>query len=132
VSRPITYLDASAIVKVVVAEEHSSAPIGWLSDRPSRSSSALARVEVLRAVRWHGPGTIARALATLRDVSLLALDDRVLEAAAMVDPVVLRSLDAIHLATARSIGTDLDVLVSYDQRMLEGARSLGLPTASPT
>jgi hypothetical protein len=64
-------------------------------------------------------------------LELVAIDDRLLDEAAFVDPMIIRSLDAIHLAAAPSLGSDLDVVVSYDQRMLEGARLLGLPTASP-
>jgi len=132
VSRDVTYLDSSALVKLVAAEQHAEALGAWLIDRPSQASSALAKVEVLRAVRSLGPESIARAYLVLRGLYLIAVDDRVLDAAAVLDPAVMRSLDAIHLAAARSLGSDLDVVISYDQRMLEGARLLGLQTASPT
>ena len=68
----------------------------------------------------------------LRTFELIALDDRLLETAAVLDPANLRSVDAIHLAAAGSLGADLDVIVSYDIRMLEGARVLGLPTERPS
>jgi predicted nucleic acid-binding protein len=67
----------------------------------------------------------------LRTIDLVAIDDRILEAAGVLEPQILRTLDAIHLATALSIGDDLSEVVTYDARMLEAARLLGLPTASP-
>ena len=132
VSRDVVYLDSSAVVKLVSAEQHSEALGAWLIGRASHSSSALAKVEVLRAVRSLGSESIARAHLVLRGLYLVAVDERLLDAAAVLDPAVLRSFDAIHLAAARTLGSDLEVVVSYDQRMLDGARLLGLPTASPT
>ena len=67
----------------------------------------------------------------LQGVELIALDDRLLEMAAILEPAIRRSLDAIHLAAARSLGADLEAVVTYDTRMLEGARLLGLPTERP-
>jgi hypothetical protein len=64
----------------------------------------------------------------LARVDLSGLDGRLLEAAAVLDPAIIRALDAIHLAAALSLGSDLDVVVSYDARLLDGARILGLPT----
>jgi predicted nucleic acid-binding protein len=64
-------------------------------------------------------------------MDLIAVADAVLDAAAMLEPRVLRTLDAIHLATALTLGDDLDALVTYDARMLDGARLLGLSTATP-
>jgi uncharacterized protein len=66
------------------------------------------------------------------NLDMIALDDALLEDAAILDPAILRSLDAIHLGAARSLGPDLEMVVSYDVRMLEGARLLGLPTAHPS
>ena len=66
----------------------------------------------------------------LRRVDLIAIDDRILESAGTLEPRVLRTLDAIHLATAIAVGDDLEAIVSYDERMVEAARLLGLPTSS--
>ncbi|CAN5786079.1 type II toxin-antitoxin system VapC family toxin [soil metagenome] len=114
----VIYLDSSAIVKLIIAEVGSDALRAWLEDRPRRAASAIARTEVLSAVRPEGPAAIAAARS-------------ILDAAALLRPPTLRTLDAIHLATALSIGEDLASLVTYDQRMIEGATALGLPTASP-
>jgi uncharacterized protein len=67
----------------------------------------------------------------LRTIDLVAIDDRILEAAGVLEPQILRTLDAIHVATALAIGDDLAEIVTYDERMVEAARSLGLPTIAP-
>lgn len=67
----------------------------------------------------------------LRTIDLVAVADLILDSAGSLEPGILRTLDAIHLATAMSLGDDLDAVVTYDARMIEGARLLGLPTLSP-
>jgi len=128
----VAYLDSSALVKLVVAEPESTMLRDWLGGRDRIASCALVRTEVPRAVRHLGPDALARARTALRDIDVIALDDQLLATAALLEPAILRSLDAIHLAAAASLGADLDVVVSYDIRMLEGARLLGLPTVRPT
>jgi len=127
----IAYLDSSALVKLVVAEPESSALRRHLRSRPIRVSCALARVEVVRAVRQHGRDAIARARRVLARTRLLRIDDALLDAAASLDARVLRSLDAIHLAAAQTFGDSLRELVTYDARMTQAAASVGLRTASP-
>lgn len=130
-SLKVIYLDSSALVKLVVAENESAGLEAWIARQSRLASCALARTEVPRAVRRVGPSALARARAVLRAVDLMAVDDRLLETAAILDPAILRTLDAIHLAAAQSLGPDLDAVVTYDDRMLSGARLLGLPTAQP-
>lgn len=125
------YVDSSALVKLVVREPESAALRAFLRRRTARASCALARVEVLRAVRHHGPAAIARAHQIVERLELMRLDDGLLDAAARLPIEPLRSLDAIHLAAAQRLGHDLSVLVSYDERMLAAARRLGIPVASP-
>lgn len=125
------YLDSSALVKLVVAEPESEALRRFLRTRPERITSALARVEVLRAIRAQGEPALKRALRVLARVRLLRIDDGVLEAAAGLDPRVLRSLDAIHIASARELGSDLESLVTYDRRMAEATILLGMPVRAP-
>src|SRR5207245_11763863 len=67
----------------------------------------------------------------LSGVHLIRLDDALLDRAAELDPTEIRSLDSIHLAAAASLGDDLAAVVSYDDRLLAAAASLGLPTAMP-
>lgn len=126
------YLDASAAVKLVVREPESGALRAWLGDGPLVVSSALIRIEVIRAVRREEPGQLARARRVVAAMHIRQIDDAILDAAASLDPKALRSLDAIHLATAQHLADELDAIVTYDRRMIEGARALGLPTASPT
>lgn len=126
------YLDSSAFVKLVVEEQESAAARAYLAGRSARRvSSALLRTESLRAVRHLGPETLATVREGLRRVDLIGIDDRILDAAGILEPAVLRTLDSIHLATAMAVGDDLEAIVTYDERMVEAARLMGLPTATP-
>ena len=126
------YLDSSAFVKLVVEEPETAALRRFLADRAGRRvSSVLLRTESLRAVRHLGADALATVREGLRRVDLVAIDDRILEAAGTLEPRVLRTLDAIHLATSLAVGDDLDTIVTYDDRMVEAARFLGLSTATP-
>jgi len=125
------YLDSSALVKLVVEEPESKPLRRFLRRQPLRVSSALARVEVPRAVRSHGREALRRARRVLARIRLLRLDDDLLDQAARVDPGVLRSLDAIHLASAKAVGEDLASVVTYDERMRQAAQLLGLRVESP-
>jgi uncharacterized protein len=127
----MVYLDSSALVKLVVAEAESAALRRYLRSRPGRASSALARVEVIRAVRPHGPPAVARAREVLRRIDVVHLDDELLEDAATLDRGVLRSLDAIHLASARTLGDELRAVVTYDARVATAAERLGMQVDTP-
>jgi len=126
------YLDSSAFVKLVIEETESAAVRSLLAGRASRRvSSALLRTEALRAVRHLGPDALTIVRDGLRRVDLIAIDDRILDSAGTLERRVLRTLDAIHLATAIAVGDDLEAIVTYDERMVEAARLLGLSTATP-
>jgi len=126
------YLDSSAFIKLVVEEMESAAVRSFLASRVARRvSSALLRTESLRAVRNLGPDALATVREGLRRVDLIGIDDRILDAAGTIEPRVLRTLDAIHLATALAVGDDLEAIVTYDERMVEAARLMGLSTATP-
>lgn len=126
------YLDSSALVKLAVREPETRALRAHLAAHGGRRvSSALARTELLRAVRQLGGEGIAAAREVLRRIDLIGIDDRVLEAAGTLEPRVLRTLDALHLATALALGDDLESIVTYDARMAEGARLLGLVAIAP-
>lgn len=130
-SAEVVYVDSSGLVKLVVREPESAQLEQYLQGSSRRVSSALARVEVVRAVRGHGAEAVARARRMLRDVHLVQLDEDLLDGAAELEPLHLRSLDAIHLATARSLGDDLGRLVTYDQRLAAAARAIGLAVDAP-
>jgi hypothetical protein len=126
------YLDSSAFVKLVVEEAETTALRSYVAGIPARrTSSVLLRTEALRAVRHLGPDALATVREGLRRVDLIAIDDRILDVAGTLEPGVLRTLDAIHVATALAVGDDLQAIVSYDDRMIAAARLMGLPTATP-
>jgi predicted nucleic acid-binding protein len=125
------YVDSSAIVKLVVDESESAALARHLRDSPNHVSCALARVEVVRAVRTHGPAAVARAGQVLRTIALMRLDDALLDEAATLGPGRLRGLDAIHLSAARALGRSLTAIVTYDHRMAEAAALLGMAVVAP-
>lgn len=125
------YLDSSALVKLVIREAETPALTGHLRRCPTRVSCALARVEVPRAVRAHGPESLTRARALLERIGLMHLDDSLLDAAAALEGAPLRSLDAIHLAAAQTLGPELVEVITYDVRMSHAATQVGLPVAAP-
>ncbi len=128
----LAYLDASAIVKLVVEESESPALREALAAWPDRVSSALALVESHRAARRRDPPPPPERVDTvLAGLTLIPLDLETLRAAATLPHPALRALDAIHVATAASLQEDLGVLVAYDDRLLRVADALGLPTAQP-
>jgi uncharacterized protein len=127
----VAYLESSALVKLVVVEEESEALQDALLEWPRRVSSRLAVVEVLRTVRRRDGARESLARSVLARLALVVIGDRVLLAAAQLDPIGLRSLDAIHLATALRLRSGLGAFVSYDARQLEAAEALGLPVTSP-
>ena len=127
-----TYLDSSAIVKLAVREPESSSLRRYLRNRRPLVSSALARTEVTRALLPAGAEALARGRLALTPIDLLRVSDRVLTAAGLLEPTDLGSLDAIHLATALQLGTDLGRMVTYDARMNDAARSLGLRVVAPS
>jgi predicted nucleic acid-binding protein len=127
----IAYADSSALVKLVLAEQESAALRDALLEFDAVVSSELAVVEVGRATRRAGGARAGERGAVVLDaVALLRLDRMVLDRAAALAPSTLRSLDAIHLATALELGGPVR-FVAYDERLLEAATMLGLATASP-
>jgi predicted nucleic acid-binding protein len=129
--RQLTYIDSSAIVKLAVAEPESAALRRYLSRRRPLVSSALARTEVARALMPSGPEAVARGELVLRRIQLVRVNDRVLSEAGRMTPMELRSLDAIHLASARQLGSSVRQIVTYDERMADAAQADGWPVSSP-
>lgn len=127
------YLDTSAAVKLVVAESHSKAMSSW-ADAHSGSvvSSDLLRTELLRATLRGAPDAMPRARAVLDSITITTLPTSLFERAAELEPSLLRSLDAVHLAAALDLGDELDGLVTYDDRLTEAAKLHGVSVVVPT
>jgi len=125
------YLDSSAIVKLAVREPESDALRRHLRRRRPWVSSALARTEVLRSLLAGGNDAVAAGRAVLARCDLVRVNDRLLNLAGTMSPAELRSLDAIHLATADRLRDEISELVVYDQRLAGAARQLGHRVSSP-
>ena len=126
-----TYLDSSAIVKLAVREPETDALRRHLRRRHTLITSGLARTEVLRALLPAGAAAMAAGQRVLSRLDLVRVNDQVLGGAGVLLPIELRSLDAIHLATAGRIGRDLGEIVTYDQRMAFAAQQMGYKVLSP-
>jgi predicted nucleic acid-binding protein len=128
------YLDSAAIVKLAHAEPESSALRRWLDKRAETGwiSSVLAEIESFRALARYAPEAVSRLPAVLDQIDLIDLDQRIRILARTVQPVTVRSLDTIHLGTALQSRPGLTSFVTYDKRLLDAARTAGLPVDSPT
>lgn len=128
----VWYLDSSAIVKLVAAEPETPALSAFLAGHETLISSALATTEVHRAVLSLGRRFLRQAGEVLARIELVRISRGVLTDAGRLEPASLRSLDAIHLATAGLLGDTLGGIVTYDGRMFEAAESYGWSAHAPT
>jgi uncharacterized protein len=133
----VIYLDSAAIVKLVHRESESDALDLWLTERlgEPRVTSALAEVEVPRAILRIAPASQPRIPVALGTIARFEIDAAVRGLAASYTDASLRSLDAIHLATAQVLAAEVAgspvTFVSYDKRLLAAVTAAGLPTVSP-
>jgi predicted nucleic acid-binding protein len=126
------YLDSSALVKLAVREAESDALRRHLRRRRPWVSSALARIEVLRSLLPGGEQAVQAGGRVLARCELIRINESVLHAAATMPHPQLRSLDAIHLATADQVRNELGGLITYDERMAAAARELGYRVSAPS
>ena len=126
----VFYLDTSAFLKLVVSEPESTAMRGWMTSSGPCWSSLLLRSEAMRAARRLGVDT-AMVNQTLDVVSLVTPAPSTFLLAGSLEPPQLRTLDALHLAAALELGDDLDGLVTYDTRMIDGAQAAGIAVVTP-
>jgi predicted nucleic acid-binding protein len=126
------YVDTSALVKVIVYEQQTSALSDWLvqQDEPLVCCD-LVRAELVRATRRRHPDRVVRARQVLEAIALTRLTSAILDHAGRLDPIGLSTLDAVHLAAALDLGDDLSGLVTYDDRLAYAARANGIPVLSP-
>jgi predicted nucleic acid-binding protein len=118
-------------VKLPLQEAEREALLMELAEWDGYVSSALLGVEAIRACERYGEEYAEDARSFIVDVALLPLDDAVLEEAAAIGPTGLRSLDALHLATALSIKDEVGAFFTYDERLAEAAANHGLAVARP-
>lgn len=130
----LLYLDASALVKLVRREPETDALVAALAPDAKLVASEIAEVELLRALRRHGGGSAAANLgrSRLENVRLLPLSPQIRRRACDLSPVTLRTLDALHLATALDLGGLLDAVYAYDARLSEAAMQAGLRVLAPS
>lgn len=136
------YLDTSAILKLLRPETETDALLDYLSQHADQDliTSAIATVETARALKALGETEIAAHAVRRSDrievgasvIPAVAVSATVLDLARSLPPAVLRSLDAIHVATAKMAGESLYQLVTYDKRMLLAADAAGMPAGSPS
>ena len=130
--RHAVYLDASAIVKLVIDESESPAVRERVADARQLFTNRIAVVEVGRAVQRQSEVDASDQFsAVLNGLSIIELDVSAAESAAKLEPRGLRSLDAIHLASAMALGEELGAFVTYDLRLADAARAAGLPVLAP-
>jgi predicted nucleic acid-binding protein len=124
------YVDTSAILKLVVRESGTVELRTWAEGRTIIASD-LVRAEALRAARRHSPEALAQLRTVLTAIPTMAITTSVCDRAAELDPTILRTLDAMHLACALQLSDELEGVVTYDQRMADACVALGLPVVSP-
>jgi predicted nucleic acid-binding protein len=128
----VSYVDTSALVKLLLDEAHSSAFRLWALDRSGGlATSGIARVELARVPALRDAGLEVAARELLDSIDLIDVLPSILERASRVSPPELRSLDAIHLASALSLEEDLHGVVTYDRRLADAARANGVQVAAP-
>lgn len=127
------YFDTSSVVKLVMPEAETVALQTWMKAHGGATflSSQLLRIELLRAVARVAPDRMDRAREVLKGFALVRIDDEVVSAAETLHPPQLRTLDAIHVATAQLLGQSLTAFVAYDKRLTESATARGLNVVAP-
>lgn len=128
------YLDTSAAAKLVHPEAESASLTAFLTEHIAMPlvSSALLYPELVRAVNRHKPELAARAIALLQRIMTVPLANDIVVNAATIGTPALRTLDALHLATAATIGSELQAFVTYDKRLADAATGIGLNVAAPS
>lgn len=127
----VAYVDASALVKLVVDEPESPSMFRWYVESDRLATSRIGIIETRRAANRHAHDP-AHLDSVLRSLVTLEVDDVVAAGAARAKPAGLRALDAIHLATALELGESLGAFVTYDDRLADAARAAGLPVLRPS
>ena len=127
----LSYFDASAFVKLILAEPESEALRETVGASTNLVAAAVTEVEVVRAVRRADPGGVEVARHRLGALRLLAPTRAIRRRAGELDPPALRALDAVHLSTALAVADQLAAFYCYDERLAAAAEAAGLPVRAP-
>ena len=127
------YLDSAAGVKMVHAEPETAALRAWLDERAETgwTSSVLVEVESFRALARYAPQAVTHLPVVLDQMDLVELNPGIRAMAQAIEPATVRSLDAIHLATARHLHSELAAFVTYDKHLFTAAQQAGLAVSAP-
>lgn len=125
-------MDTSAYVKLPLREPELVPLAEELAKWGGHVSSQLLAVEAIRACARYGDRYEREARRFLESVALVPIDDEVLDEAVALRPIGLRSLDALHLATAVVVKNEIAVFVTYDQRLADAAATHGLTAVMPS
>ncbi|MEZ0072213.1 type II toxin-antitoxin system VapC family toxin [Planotetraspora sp. GP83] len=129
------YLDTSALLKLAVREDESVMLEAWLRDEAQQgvgwATSTLTEVELPRAAGRADPESLVNVPVLLSGLTLIEMDAEIRRNAASITPFGLRTLDAIHLASALYLGRALSTLVTYDRRLADAARRAGVKVEAP-
>lgn len=127
-----TYLDTSALAKLLWEEPESDTLRASIEGSDTvLTASELVEIELMRAMNRRSDSNSDLVRRLLKKLVILPLTESMKSRAQVLGPPTIRSLDAIHLATALEIAPLLAALVTYDQRMIKAGRNLGLPVSSP-
>lgn len=126
----LAYVDASALVKLAVSEAESPSMFRWYTEAERVVTSRIGVVELRRAAarHEHDPDQV-RLIAAATEI--VELTPEIADRAVDVGGSILRTLDSIHLATAMALGGEVDAFVTYDNRLADAARTIGLPVVRP-
>jgi len=129
----VFYFDTSALAKLIVQESETAALRRWIAaEQPAAIASDLVRTELFRVVRRVAPDRMVETRRVIETVTLLRATPAIFDRAGRMNPPGLRSLDAIHLATALDLGEEVQAVITYDHRLAEAAEANGIPTLGPT
>ena len=131
---PLVYADTSALAKLLAEEAETLALRSWIAGIEDlvMVSSDLVRTELMRAIRRAHPAAAPSVRALLTTHVLVPISTDICDSAARLEPPTLRSLDAIHLATALVAGEDLEAMLTYDDRLAEASSRYGLKVVAPS
>jgi uncharacterized protein len=128
----LIYIDTSALLRMVFPDDTTPALESFINGDADLISSVLVRVDARRGTARRAPQRLPRVDLLLDRVNVIGIDDAVIESAGRLPDPLLRSLDAIHLATALLIRDDIDAVLTYDNRLADAAAAHGLVVLSPT